>query len=90
MSETFKPTAIIRAVIDDETRLAMFENIRAQIDAAARRLGVVEVEVLVGDEPEEGVEFEVVPSMFNLEDIRPSTASKLLTGDWDLRPVGRK
>ena len=40
---------------------ARVEEARRDLDQLATLLRVVEVEVLVGEEPEEGVEFDVMP-----------------------------
>jgi len=44
-----------------ELRVSTFEEARDRLDDLARRLGVVEVELVVGEEPEEGVEVACSP-----------------------------
>jgi hypothetical protein len=60
MNQTFSPRAMIEN-LDDLAELRVFtvEEAHSHLDALARRLGVVEVELVVGEEPEEGVEVEL-------------------------------
>jgi hypothetical protein len=77
MSETFSPEAI-------STFIKQAELVHEAVAAYARRIGLVEVELVVGEEPEEGVEFEVMTSDFAGVALmhRPSLVRKLTEGAW--------
>jgi hypothetical protein len=56
------------------------ERLVREVDDLARALGLVEVELVAGEEPEEGVEFEVVTDTYALS-ARDLCSSHPVTGD---------
>lgn len=64
MSETFQPPVFNPPPMPEalqDLRVFTVEEAHEALAALERRLGVVEVDLVEGEEPEEGVEVEVVP-----------------------------